>query len=336
METTARSTTQASVPLQHDPNYLTLSRMLVRYQNLILFIPTPDDSLNRKLAPLQKRVQAELWSPLPFHRTKWLRSIESARTLLLKLEQNVQGIKVQRTKREAIKDLAEKRMIIKRLRSKVEEIGREVESTGKNSNESRYIEEDVEVETMYDVLQQLRASKRRKTAQSNDADTLTDATVPIASQGAGPVSQTREEERDQLFSSSNIRRRQAKPDDEDQSPQSKTSGFSNLRETEQSLLKSSQEHENITTSLLSMAAQLKQQARQFQFTLEQDKGLLDRALEGLDQNVSAMGVAGKGMKTLQRMSEEQGFWGRLKLQLMIGGMWLVAVLLVFAGPKLRF
>ena len=70
--------------------------------------------------------------------------------------------------------------------------------------------------------------------------------------------------------------------------------------------------------------------------LEQDKGLLDRALEGLDQNVSAMGMASKGMKTLQRMNEEQGFWGRLKLQLLIAGMWLVAILLVFVAPKLRF
>jgi len=285
---------------------------------------------------LQKRIQAELWSPLPFHRTKWLRSIEGARTLLLKLEQNVQAIKVQRTKREAVKDLAEKRMIIKTLRSRVEEIGREVESTGRNNYEPRYIEEDVGLETMYDVLQQLRVSKRQKTGQPDDTTITTDEIMSGASQQVEPGLQTGEEERNQLFSSSNIRRRQGKPDDGDQPHQSKTSEFSNLRETEQSLLDSSREHENITTSLLSMAAQLKQQARQFQFTLEQDKGLLDRALEGLDQNVSAMGVASKGMKTLQRMSEEQGFWGRLKLQLMIGGMWLVAVLLVFAGPKLRF
>ena len=86
-----------------------------------------------------------------------------------------------------------------------------------------------------------------------------------------------------------------------------------------------------------MATELKQRAKQFEFTLEhEDKGLIDHALEGLDKNVSAMGLASKGMKTLQRMSEEQGFWGRLKLQGLIGGMWLVAILLVFVAPKLRF
>ncbi|KAJ9660056.1 hypothetical protein H2198_002753 [Neophaeococcomyces mojaviensis] len=337
METPTRSTPPALLPFQHDPDYLTLSRMLARYQNLILLTPTPDESLDTRLAPWQKKIQAELWSPLPFHRMKWLRSIEGARTLLLKLEQSAQGIKVQRTKREVVKDLAEKRMIIKRLRSRVEEIGREVENGGRSGHEPRYVEDDAEEETMYDVLQQLRASKRQKTEQASDVVSQEDESIQAASQKSIPNPENEEKERHQLFSSSTTtRRRQGKSSEDDQAHQSKTSGFSNLRETEESLLKSSREHEDITTSLVSMAVQLKQQAKQFQFTLEQDKGLLDRALEGLDQNVSAMGLASKGVKTLQRMSEEQGFWGRLKLQLLIGGMWLLVVMFVFIGPKLRF
>jgi len=52
--------------------------------------------------------------------------------------------------------------------------------------------------------------------------------------------------------------------------------------------------------------------------------------------VAAMGLASKGMKTLQRMSEEQGFFGRLKLQLFIVSMWVALILLVFVAPKLRF
>ncbi len=88
--------------------------------------------------------------------------------------------------------------------------------------------------------------------------------------------------------------------------------------------------------MISMAAQLKQQAKAFQFSLGQDKSLLDRALEGLDKNETGMPAASKNMQFLKRMSEEQGFFGRLKLYAMIGAMWAVAILLVFAGPKLRF
>lgn len=333
MEVLSRSEPKANVPFHHDPNYLTLSRMLVRYQNLILLTPIPDEKLETRLAPLQKKVQAELWEPLPFHRTQWLRSIEGARTLLLKLEQSAQNIKVQRTRRDAVKDLAEKRMAIKRLRARVEEIGREVESAGTSNYRPRNaLERDDQSESMLDVLQQIRRSRGQPPDEDRDdkADTQ-------------PSQDTRSEERaesdvrNELFDAqSNLRKRQGKSADGEGALKGSTSGFSNLNKTEDTLLASSREHEDITTSLVNMAAQLKQQARAFQFTLDQDKGLIDRALEGLDQNVSALGVASKGMKTLQRMSEEQGFWGRLKLQAIIAGMWAVAFLLVFVGPKLRF
>lgn len=324
--------------LQHDPNYLALSRMLARYQNLILLTPVPDEKTAAQLAPWQKKTQEELWSSLPFHRMKWLHTIEGARTILLQLEQAAQGIKVQRTKREVVKDLAEKRMVIKRLRSRVEEIGREIESSNRHVGPP-VRDEDDDSETMYDVLQQIRKEKQLR--QNHDRK---DVHVLHEHDGSdGPYREIRsneesnEDEKSALFeSSSDMRRRQGKNVAEDDSTQGKSSGFSNLPETEKNLLAASKEHEDITTSLLNMAAQLKQQARQFQFTLDQDKSMMDRALEGLDQNVSAMGLASKGIKTLQRMSEEQGFFGRLKLQLIIAGMWAVAILLVFAGPKLRF
>lgn len=336
MVATSRNEPKTAVPFQHDPNYLALSRMLARYQNLILLTPTTDAKLDARLAPWQKQTQAELWSPLPFHRMKWLRSIEGARTLLLKLEQSAQSIKVQRTKRETVKDLAEKRMAIKRLRSRVEEIGREVESAGANSYRSQY-DEDAESETMYDILQQIRRSKSQQQHARQEADPLSDAPMGKSQQSQQSPEQEAEATRTQLFeSSSTVRRRQGEEFDDQSPPHSRTSGFSNLEDTEKSLLASSREHENITSSLLSMAAQLKQQAKQFDFTLDQDKGLVDRALEGLDSNVAAMGLASKGIKTLQRMSEEQGFWGRLKLQLFIVGMWVALVLLVFVVPKLRF
>lgn len=338
MDPSGRKEAKIVTSLRNDPNYQALSRRLAQCQNLILLTPAPGEKTDAQLTSWQRKIQDELWSPLPFHRMKWLHTIEGARTLLLKLEQTAQGIKVQRTKKEAVKDLAEKRLIIKQLRVRVEEIGREVESSSHNVRQAP-TEGDDDSETMYDILQQIRKRKQQQQDISPSGEDIPQSQHDSTAHDlkTEPREDNREGERNALFeSSSNVRRRQGKDAEKNGTPAGKSSGFSNLPETEKSLLAASKEHEDITTSLLNMAAQLKQQARQFQFTLDQDKGLLDRAIEGLDQNVTAMGLASKGMKTLQRMSEEQGFFGRLKLQLLIAGMWAVAILLVFAGPKLRF
>jgi hypothetical protein len=108
------------VPFQQQATYITLHRMLIRYQHNILLQP-PSDTLTA----FQEGIQRDLRSPLPYQRTRWLHNIEYARTLLLQLEHGAQGIKVQRVKKDVIRDLAEKRMLIKRLRSRVEELGTE-------------------------------------------------------------------------------------------------------------------------------------------------------------------------------------------------------------------
>ncbi|RMZ86327.1 hypothetical protein DV736_g6446, partial [Chaetothyriales sp. CBS 134916] len=128
-----------------------LKRRLLRYQNLILLTPMPGTDPSSELMPLQRQVQAELWSPLPYHRTKWLHNIEGARNLLLQLERTARNIKVQRARQQAQKDLAEKRVVIKRLRSRIEEIGREVEAMGSESWKLPLLE--VQGETVWDMLQ---------------------------------------------------------------------------------------------------------------------------------------------------------------------------------------
>src|ERR1700761_4811257 len=85
-------------PFHHDTNYLNLHRTLIRYQQLILLTPSPSSGNGTELTPLQQQIQAELWSPLPYHRTKWLRNVEGARTLLIQLERKAQSIRVQRSK----------------------------------------------------------------------------------------------------------------------------------------------------------------------------------------------------------------------------------------------
>jgi hypothetical protein len=345
----------ATQAFHHDPNYINLNRMVTRFTHLILLTPSPaplsptspqqtisptaadptaEDSTTLDLSPLQKRIQAELWSPLPLYRTKWLHNIEGARNLLLTLERAATGIKVQRTRQVVQRDLAEKRKVIKRLRGRVEEIGREVEGMGEAKWEGR--EEglgDEEGETVLSYVQKRRAEAQKSSDGEREA-VLVDG-KPVKDGGEVDEEVANEKSMENLFSTSSTIRRRDKQSttSNDDGSVGKSTGVS---AHERSMQESAATQEALTSSMVSLAAQLKQQARAFQFGLEQDKGLLGRAIEGLEGNVTGLDVASRSMQTLKRMSEGEGWWGRMKLYAMIFAMWVFAILLVFVMPKLRF
>ncbi|KIV83927.1 hypothetical protein PV11_05910 [Exophiala sideris] len=308
----AKPDAQQTRPFHHEINYLNLHRTLIRFQHLILLTPSPSSGNTSELSSLQRQIQAELWSPLPYHRTKWLHNVEGARTLLLQLERKAQGIRVQRTKYEAIKDLAEKRAVIKKLRHRIEDIGREVE---RGTQQIPIAEE--EGDSLYDILQQQ--------SRETEKDALLEG-KPVTQVEEDPAS------KDDLFSSSTTRRRRGRAGE----PDAQASGSSNMQSTERTLLDSSREQEDITVKLVDMAVRLKQQSKNMQFSLEQDKTFLGRATQAMEVSVSSMEAASKNMQFLKRMSEEEGLFGRLKLYAIIFGMWVAAFLLVFVCPKLRF
>jgi len=256
--------------------------------------------------------------------------------LLLQLERKAQGIRVQRQKYEVVKDLADKRAIIKRLRNRIEEIAREVELMGADNWISPVGQE--EGETIFDVLQQQGLAGA--TPDQAVRDDMLKERKPVTQVEEEPTTKQRDDDtREELFASSTGTRRRGKggqKPDADADADAQTTGYSGLQATERSLLDSSRTQEDITASLVDMAAQLKQQSRAMQFSLEQDKGILGRAIHGLDMNLSGMEAASKKMAFLKRMSEEEGWFGRMKLYAMIFGMWLAAFLLVFVCPKLRF
>lgn len=309
--------------------------MLIRYQHNILLQPHSDS-----LTLFQEEVQRDLRSPLPYQRTKWLHNIEYARTLLLQLEHAAQGIKVQRVKKDAIRDLAEKRVLIKRLRSRVEELGTE----GNVLSEEQWAA-DGKSETLEEILdmpaiqEDVKLSKDAPTEEQSKDESIPNTNEEVSSptQRVHPATNPPthpipiRSDKDTL---SGTRRRLQAPNRS--SPEPHNTATSPFETTERVLLSDSRTHADLTTSLLSMATLLKQQARSFQGALDLDKGLLDRALDGLDKNVTGMAAAGQKMQFLRKMSEGQGFFGRLKLYAMIVGLWVVAILLVFVAPKLRF
>ncbi|KAL4943569.1 hypothetical protein BDV06DRAFT_189632 [Aspergillus oleicola] len=107
-------------------------------------------------------------------------------------------------------------------------------------------------------------------------------------------------------------------------------------ETESALSTDRAEQEDLTSSLLSLATQLKTSSQQFQSSLEAEKSVLARAAEGLDRTTGNLAAAEKRMGLLRRMTEGKGWWGRMMLYAWIFGLWVLAVLIVFVGPKLRF
>lgn len=96
------------------------------------------------------------------------------------------------------------------------------------------------------------------------------------------------------------------------------------------------EQEALTTGLLEMAKQLKQQSIHFGQTMESDKSVVDRAASALDTSEQSMGAATQRMGALRRMTEGRGWWDRMKLYAFIFGLWVVAFCIVFIGPKIRF
>jgi hypothetical protein len=115
-----------------------------------------------------------------------------------------------------------------------------------------------------------------------------------------------------------------------------STGDRDLPQTEALLSHNRGEQESLTSSLLEMAKQLKQQSVQFGQTLEGDKDVLDRAVSGLDKGQLGMDAASRRMGTLRKMTEGRGWFARMKLYGMIFGLWLLAFLIVFVGPKIRF
>lgn len=92
---------------------------------------------------------------------------------------------------------------------------------------------------------------------------------------------------------------------------------------------------DLTSSLISLAAQLKSSAQSFQDDLALDKEAVTSTETALGRNTDGMDAATKRMGVLRRMSEGRWWLGRMMLYAVIFALWVVALLLVFVSPKLR-
>ena len=252
-----------------------------------------------------------------------VQNIEHARTLLLSLEHSASTLPSKSKKSALQADLQQKRETIKQLNQRIYELNQLDDAESEASVDSEDEDEDQFPSYAPRVKTNDGLDITSKEGEGNEA--LQNAAQNLTSQ---------------------IRRRGQAAEAEGTQAASETSRFPSkattmtgnpsLTQTEALLSHDRNEQENLTESLLEMARQLKAQSIYFSNTLESDKGVVDRAVSGLDRNQINMDAASQRMGTLRRMTEGKGWWDRMKLYAMIGGLWLLAFLIVFVGPKIRF
>ncbi|KAL9013741.1 MAG: hypothetical protein Q9173_001585 [Seirophora scorigena] len=266
-------------------------------------------NLRRALFRLEQKI---LIDPDPrltrssFERTKTSANLEYARTLLLRLEHESSALKIQSRKQDRQNTLLAQRALIKRLTERLHELenlGSDVDTSGSEGE---------------DLLEQ-----PPKSALASDV-----------SPSATPLSPDHIDQTPQPSLELKLRNRlhSSRP-----APSSfGTSTALPQNATAQLLESNSTEQMDLTGSMVSLVAQLKSSTLAFSSSLDLDNEALARAQEGLEKNETGLEAAGKRIGLLRRMSEGKGWWGRMMLYAWIGGLWIVAIALVFVGPKFRF
>ncbi|CAG8306658.1 unnamed protein product [Penicillium nalgiovense] len=315
---------------------------------------SPDLAL-LNVARLFTRLEHNLLSPGPdrrsfqqseYQRMRVNKNVEYARSLLTQLERSLPQIKPLNRKHEAQAEIARDRQLLKRIQTILEE--EDAKAAAKQDDEdetedvddewkelfSKPVEKAIPVSRPKD--QQTRTqpldSQREVKGTSEAQQTTTPSTTTTTTTPSPTPSSTNPPTPPTLRN-----RHTAHPAPPSTDKAAATGSNTNkLVETEFELSTHRMEQEDLTSSLLTLASQLKSSSQSFQSTLEGEKSALDRAVSGIDRTSSTMEAAGKRMGMLRKMTEGKGLWGRMMLYAWIFGLWVVAILIVYVGPKLRF
>ena len=291
-----------------------LDKALSRLERKLLS-PDADSKLQHSSYERKRTSSVSLpstWPPLPI--THILQVLEYARTLLIRLEQDTQQRNAPLTSKQDSKaSLSKQRALLKRLTDRLHEIEQ-------SSRDDDTILGPEDGEPIF------LADPALKPAASTTTTSATSTTNPPPSHR--PPSPTQ----------AGLRNRFA-PTQTSSSPfATATATTTDEKDTSLAtrLQSADSERAAITSSLVSLAQQLKKSNIDMHDSLTADNEVMKRAGEGLDKNESGMEAAGKRMSMLSRMSEGQGWWGRMMLYAWIFGLWIGLILFVFVGPKLRF
>lgn len=316
--------------------------------------PSVEDSPDLTLlnvARLFTRLEYNLLSPgaelrtirnSELQRIRVTKNVEYARSLLSQLERSLPQLKQLDRRHEAQTEIARDRSLLKRI-----QIILDGEDLCVDENDGADDEVDDEWKELLSkpIVEKTVSSPEINVTQSQTPkketefeSTKTPATTAIANTTANIVTATPTAPSEPT---STLRNRHTPTNPSPREPSARSTGRNTSphdpkEAAEKALDEDRNEQEDLTSSLISMASQLKSHSQTFQETLENEKDALERAALGMDKTSSTMEAAGKRMGMLRRMTEGKGWWGRMMLYAWIFGLWIVAILIVFVGPKLRF
>jgi DNA repair exonuclease SbcCD ATPase subunit len=300
--------------------------------------PSQTITLNRLLGRLEHTLLSADADPKlrysQYERNRVGVNVENARSLLLSLEKQSASVRSQLSQKQSIQaDLQQKRELVKQLNAKLEELnrlGEEEENVDSESDEDDEAEEsnssntqqpsyaparmdaDNGLEANVDPRETLRTAVSDAQQQANQQEMRSRKPLSAADNRSAASTTAREE----LFAG-----RKQHPD---------------LETTEALMSHNRSEQDALTNGLLGLARALKESTMNFGASLEAEKDVMKRAESSLEKSSLGMEAAGAKMGTLRRMSEGQGWWGRIKLYGCIFALWVFLFLVVFLGPKLRF
>ena len=250
-------------------------------------------------------------------------NLENARSLLLTLEKQSSTVRAQLSQKQQIQaDLQRKRELVKQLNARLEELNKLDEADSESDEDE---EEDA------DIPRPSYAPARADADNGIDAGSEPQEFLRSAAQQEAQQQEMRS--RKPLSAADN---RSAASTTARENLFAGRKQHPDLETTEELMSHNRSEQDALTKGLLGLARSLKESTVNFGASLEAEKDVMKRAEGSLEKSSLGMDAAGRKMGTLRRMSEGQGWWGRIKLYGCIFALWVFLFLVVFLGPKLRF
>lgn len=304
-----------------------------------------------------------------FERAKAQTNINHARSLLTRIEQETLSVKIHTHRQSIQTDLVHKRELLDRLSERLSDLAEfAAASTPDEDDDGDTSEgEDILADIIATPSESLESSPPDPPAD-NEADSSAIDTPP--SPAVAPIKESTPKPATNAVSkpspppqisttetSQSLRpRRHDTPSSSSQKPSATTTSSSHSAllgdrkdqpitavssisavATKEAILDHQRaEQDALSESILKLASQLKASSQAFSASLEEDLELVNRAGEGMSKSEARMDTITKRMGSLTRMTEGEGWWGRMRLYAIVYGLMVVLVLVVFVLPKLRF
>lgn len=334
--------TPAPLARQADP-LTDLNRLLYRLQQSILGAD----------ADREARLRAD-----EFEREKVQTNIRYAQSLLTKLEQEALSIKIHARRQDLQTSLIQKREALEQLVDRMNDLA-EIAAAAPDSDHDTSEGEDVLAAIIATPSESLDSS-RSPDVESHDDDgdddepitaAIPEPTLPLPQPQQPPPTEDFNEKYPPpppppTSTTQTLRPRGSHPPSEKDTAHttSRTALFGDRAATahaptataEAILDHQREEQDMLSESILKLAGNLKASSLAFTATLEEDREVVDRAGQGMSKTGEGMDAVTKKVGTLQRMTEGEGWWGRMRLYAQVYGLMVVLVLVVFVLPKLRF